>query len=165
MVAGEKASLYRKHNVTLSTPLIFNSWRPQPITSGRSLLSGLSSFWEASEDGLMDVPSSLPTFCVLLPDPATTIGVFSGSSAKFPVGVESFRNVQKMTWNNNNCSTTVKNDALLAKCLPSFERWLKLENGSLVLRSVEKEDEGTYEFFFNDTKALFTLKVFGKWPC
>ncbi|XP_048786156.1 uncharacterized protein LOC125686336 isoform X1 [Lagopus muta] len=113
----------------------------------------------------MDFNSPFILQCLLVittvtADPATTIGVFSGSSAKFPVGVESFRNVQKMTWNNNNCSTTVKNDALLAKCLPSFERWLKLENGSLVLRSVEKEDEGTYEFFFNDTKALFTLKVF-----
>ncbi|XP_019475445.1 uncharacterized protein LOC100543444 isoform X2 [Meleagris gallopavo] len=92
--------------------------------------------------------------------PDSTIGVFSGSSAKFPVEVESFRNVQKMIWNNNNCSTTMKNDILLAKCHSSSERRLELDNGSLVLRSVEKEDEGKYQFFFNDTEVLYTLKVF-----
>lgn len=91
---------------------------------------------------------------------ATTIGVFSGSSAKFPVGAENFQNVPKMSWNNKNCSMDVEQDTLLAECHPSSKRWLKLENGSLVLRRVEKEDEGNYEFYFNDTKVLFTLKVF-----
>ncbi|XP_072201016.1 uncharacterized protein [Excalfactoria chinensis] len=91
---------------------------------------------------------------------ATTIGVFSGSSAKFPVEAENFQNVPKMSWNNKNCSTDVEHDTLLAECYPSSKRWLKLENGSLVLRRVEKEDEGNYEFCFNNTKLLFTLKVF-----
>ncbi|POI24329.1 hypothetical protein CIB84_011921 [Bambusicola thoracicus] len=108
----------------------------------------------------MDVPSSLPAFCVLLPGSATMIGALSGSSAKFPIRVENFQNVPKMSWNNNNCSMAVVNDALLADCHSSSKRWLKLENSSLVLQSVEKQDEGNYEFCFNDTKVLFTLKVY-----
>ncbi|NP_990513.2 B6.1 precursor [Gallus gallus] len=91
---------------------------------------------------------------------ATMIGALSGSSAKFPLGVENLQNVLKMSWKNSNCSTAVVDDTLLAECHPSSKRCLKLENGSLVLRRVEKEDEGNYEFFFNDTKVLFTLEVF-----
>lgn len=41
MVPEEKASLYRKHTVTLSTLLIFDSWCPQSITRGGSVLSYL----------------------------------------------------------------------------------------------------------------------------
>ncbi|OXB59866.1 hypothetical protein ASZ78_009322 [Callipepla squamata] len=108
----------------------------------------------------MDVPSSLFTLCVLLPGSATRIGVFIGSSVKFSVGIENFQDAPKMSWNNNNCSTAVVDGALFTECPPSSKRWLKLENGSLVMRSVEKEDEGVYEFCFNNTKLFFTLKVF-----
>ncbi|KAJ7413647.1 hypothetical protein WISP_89250 [Willisornis vidua] len=59
------------------------------------------------------------------------------------------------------CVTTVLNDTLLAECGNSASRCLNWQNGSLVLKSVEKEDEGRYEFVFHNTTRYFTLEVFG----
>ncbi|KAF1491318.1 hypothetical protein FQV08_0014383, partial [Pygoscelis antarcticus] len=90
----------------------------------------------------------------------TWTGVISGGSAVFSVGIQSLQNLSKMSKRDVICSTAVLNDTLLAKCGTSAGRYLNLQNGSLVLRSVEKEDEGKYEFVFHNTTRFFTLEVF-----
>ncbi|XP_014802641.1 PREDICTED: T-cell surface antigen CD2-like isoform X1 [Calidris pugnax] len=90
----------------------------------------------------------------------TSISVLRGGSAVFSVGIQSLQSLSRMTKENGKCFTAVVNDTLLAKCGNSAGRCLNLENGSLVLRSVEKEDEGTYEFVFHNTTRVITLEVF-----
>ncbi|KAM7128054.1 uncharacterized protein J5F26_002572 isoform 2-T2 [Ciconia maguari] len=91
---------------------------------------------------------------------ATWTGVLSGGSAVFSVGIQSLQNLSRMSKRDVRCLTAVLNDTLLAKCGTSAGRCLNLQNGSLVLRSVEKEDEGKYEFVFHNTTRFFTLEVF-----
>ncbi|XP_027744142.1 uncharacterized protein LOC114059659 isoform X1 [Empidonax traillii] len=91
---------------------------------------------------------------------AARIGVLSGGSAVFSVGNQSLQNLSRMSKGDGVCSTTVLNDALLAKCGNSACRCLKWLNGSLELKSVEKEDEGKYEFVFPNTTSYFALEVF-----
>ncbi|KFQ99697.1 hypothetical protein Y956_12388 [Nipponia nippon] len=90
----------------------------------------------------------------------TCTSVLSGGSAVFSVGVQSLQNLSRMSKRDMSCLTAVLNDTLLAKCGNSASRCLNLQNGSLVLRSVEKEDEGKYEFVFHNTTRIFTLEVF-----
>ncbi|XP_010185248.1 PREDICTED: uncharacterized protein LOC104542585 [Mesitornis unicolor] len=90
----------------------------------------------------------------------TWTGVLSGGSAVFSVGIQSLQTLSKMSKRDMSCSTAVLNETLLAECGTSASRCLSFQNGSLVLRSVEKEDEGKYEFVFHNTTRLFTLKVF-----
>ncbi|KAM6417090.1 uncharacterized protein J5M81_002680 [Pluvialis apricaria] len=90
----------------------------------------------------------------------TSTGVLSGGSAVFSVGIQSLQNLSKMSKRDVRCLTAVFNDTLLADCGASAGRCLNLQNGSLVLRSVEKEDEGKYEFVFHNTTRFFTLEVF-----
>ncbi|XP_064008207.1 uncharacterized protein LOC135179958 [Pogoniulus pusillus] len=87
-------------------------------------------------------------------------GVLSGGSAVFSVGVQSLQNLSRMSKGDKRCLTAVLNDTLLAECGTSASRCLNLQNGSLVLRSVEKEDEGNYEFVFQNTTRSFKLEVF-----
>lgn len=113
----------------------------------------------------MDTASSLPTLSVpLFSGSVTWTGVLSGGSAVFSVGIQSLQNLSRMSKRDVKCLTTVLNDSLLAKCGNSTGRCLNLQNGSLVLSSVEKEDEGKYEFVFHNTTSTFTLEVFGKRP-
>ncbi|KFV46649.1 hypothetical protein N341_04826 [Tyto alba] len=91
---------------------------------------------------------------------ATWTGVLSGGSGVFSVGNQSLHNLSRMSKRGARCWTTVYNDTLLADCGTSTGRCLNWQNGSLVLRSVEKEDEGEYEFFFHNATELFTLEVF-----
>lgn len=143
------------------TPLIFNHW-----WSNLSLGLGLSllcftwafSFLGSSQEG-MDGHGKL----ALLSGSALRTGVLSGNSAFFSVEIQSLQSFSSMSREDKKCSTTVLNDTLLAKCGTSASRWLNLENGSLVLRSVEKDDEGKYEFVFQNTTKKFTLEVLGKW--
>ncbi|KFZ46466.1 hypothetical protein N321_05564 [Antrostomus carolinensis] len=90
----------------------------------------------------------------------TWTSVLSGGSAVFSVGIPSLQNLSRMSKRDVRCLTAVVNDTLLAECGNSAGRCLSLENGSLVLKSVEKEDEGKYEFVFHNTTRFFTLKVF-----
>ncbi|XP_069725753.1 uncharacterized protein [Phaenicophaeus curvirostris] len=90
----------------------------------------------------------------------TRTGVLSGGSAVFSVGIQNLQNLSKMSKKDAKCLTAVLNDTLFAECGTSAGRCLNLRNGSLVLRSVDKEDEGNYEFVFNNTTRLFTLQVF-----
>ncbi|PKU41127.1 t-cell surface antigen cd2-like isoform x1 [Limosa lapponica baueri] len=90
----------------------------------------------------------------------TSTSVLSGGSAVFSVGIQSLQNLSGMRKTNVKCFTAVLNDTLLAECGNSAGRCLNLQNGSLVLRSVEKEDEGKYEFVFHNTTRSFTLEVF-----
>lgn len=120
------------------------------------------SGWHPSGDGWTwqaHCSHSLP----LLSGSVTWTGVLSGGSAVFSVGVPSLQNLSRMSKRDVRCLTAVVNDTLLAECGTSAGRCLNLENGSLVLKSVEKEDEGKYEFVFHNTTRFFTLKVFGKW--
>lgn len=105
--------------------------------------------------------SSLPTLCALLPGSVTTIDVLSGSSAMFPIGLENLQNLSKMSKDNERCFVNMVNGTWLVSCGTCY-RCLNLQNGSLVLRSVEKEDEGNYEFVFNDISKSFALQVLGK---
>ncbi|KFP82796.1 PREDICTED: uncharacterized protein LOC104280677 [Apaloderma vittatum] len=91
---------------------------------------------------------------------ATWTGVLSGGSAVFSVGIQSLQNLSRMSKREARCLTAVLNDTLLAECGTAAGRCLNLENGSLVLRSVQKEDEGKYEFVFHNTTRSFTLEVF-----
>ncbi|XP_074784705.1 uncharacterized protein LOC141971323 [Athene noctua] len=86
--------------------------------------------------------------------------VLSGDSAVFPLGIQSLQTSLGMSKRNVTCLTAVLNDTLLAKCGTSARRCLNLQNGSLVLRNVEKEDEGKYEFVFHNTTRFFALEVF-----
>ncbi|XP_032063424.1 uncharacterized protein LOC116501900 [Aythya fuligula] len=88
----------------------------------------------------------------------TTIGVLSGSSAMFPIGLENLQNLSKMSKDNERCFVNMVNGTWLVSCGTCYRR-LNLQNGSLVLRSVEKEDEGNYEFVFNDITKSFALEV------
>ncbi|XP_009490981.2 uncharacterized protein LOC104038369 [Pelecanus crispus] len=90
----------------------------------------------------------------------TRISVLSGGSAVFSVGVQSLQDLSGMSKKDVKCLTTDLNDTLLAKCGSSASRYLNLQNGSLVLRNVEKEDEGKYEFVFHTTTSIFVLEVF-----
>uniref|UniRef100_A0A8C8ABE6 Ig-like domain-containing protein n=1 Tax=Otus sunia TaxID=257818 RepID=A0A8C8ABE6_9STRI len=90
----------------------------------------------------------------------TRTRVLSGNSAVFPLGIQSLQTPLRMSKRNATCLTNVLNDTLLAKCGTSASRCLNLQNGSLVLRNVEKEDEGKYEFVFHNTTRFFTLEVF-----
>uniref|UniRef100_A0A8B9IXX5 Ig-like domain-containing protein n=1 Tax=Amazona collaria TaxID=241587 RepID=A0A8B9IXX5_9PSIT len=90
----------------------------------------------------------------------TWTSVLSGSSAVFSVGIQSLQNLSSMSKRDMACSTAVLNDTLLAKCGTSACTCLKFQNGSLVLKTVEKEDEGKYEFVFHNTTRVFTLQVF-----
>ncbi|KAM9565840.1 uncharacterized protein ACIB01_004139 isoform 2-T2 [Guaruba guarouba] len=90
----------------------------------------------------------------------TWTSVLSGSSAVFSVGIQSLQNLSSMSKRDMACSIAVLNDTLLAKCGTSACTCLKFENGSLVLKTVEKEDEGKYEFVFHNTTRVFTLQVF-----
>ncbi|KAM9628694.1 uncharacterized protein ACIBXB_017880 isoform 2-T2 [Morphnus guianensis] len=113
----------------------------------------------------MDFSSSFTLQCLLViitvPHGSVTwTGVLSGGSAVFSVGIQSLQNLSRMSKRDVKCLTTVLNDSLLAKCGNSAGRCLNLQNGSLVLRSVEKEDEGKYEFVFHNTTSTFTLEVF-----
>lgn len=120
-------------------------------------------FRGAAEDGRTDrhTESSLPTLCALLPGSVTTIGALSGSSAIFPIGLENLQNLSKMSKDNERCFVNMVNGTWLVSCGSCYRR-LNLQNGSLVLRSVEKEDEGNYEFVFNDITKSFALEVLGK---
>lgn len=100
----------------------------------------------------------------LLSGSVTWTGVLSGGSAVFSMGIQSLQTLSRMSKRDVRCLTAVLNDTLLAECGTSTGRCLNLQNGSLVLRSVEKEDEGKYEFVFHNTTRFFTLEVFGKWP-
>lgn len=100
----------------------------------------------------------------LLSGSAIWTGALSGDSAVFSLEIQSLQNFSSMSKEDKKCSTTVLDDTLLAKCGTSASRWLNLENGSLVLRSVEKHDEGKYGFVFQNTARNFILEVFGKWP-
>ncbi|KFQ84728.1 hypothetical protein N337_03871 [Phoenicopterus ruber ruber] len=86
--------------------------------------------------------------------------VLSGDSAVFSMGIQSLQTLSRMSKRDAKCLTTVLNDTLLADCGNSTRRCLNLENGSLVLRSVEKEDEGKYEFVIHNTTRSFKLEVF-----
>uniref|UniRef100_A0A8B9Z949 Ig-like domain-containing protein n=1 Tax=Buteo japonicus TaxID=224669 RepID=A0A8B9Z949_9AVES len=113
----------------------------------------------------MDFSSSFTLQCLLViitvPHGSVTwTGVLSGGSAAFSVGNQSLQNLSRMSKRDVKCLTTVLNDSLLAKCGNSAGRCLNLQNGSLVLRSVDKEDEGKYEFVFHNTTSTFTLEVF-----
>ncbi|KAM6438860.1 uncharacterized protein O9250_015285 [Rhynochetos jubatus] len=113
----------------------------------------------------MDFSSPFTLHCLLVMitvthGSVTWTGVLSGGSAVFSVGIHSLQNLSRMSKRDARCSTHVLNDTLLAKCGTSAGRCLNLWNGSLVLRSVEKEDEGEYEFVFHNTTRFFTLKVF-----
>uniref|UniRef100_A0A8B9ULH0 Ig-like domain-containing protein n=1 Tax=Anas zonorhyncha TaxID=75864 RepID=A0A8B9ULH0_9AVES len=88
----------------------------------------------------------------------TTIGALSGSSAIFPIGLENLQNLSKMSKDNERCFVNMVNGTWLVSCGSCYRR-LNLQNGSLVLRSVEKEDEGNYEFVFNDITKSFALEV------
>ncbi|KFQ57321.1 PREDICTED: uncharacterized protein LOC104412222 [Nestor notabilis] len=90
----------------------------------------------------------------------TWTGVLSGGSAVFSVGIQSLQNLSSMSKRDMKCLTTVLSDTLLAECGTSARRCLNLQNGSLVLKTVEKEDEGKYEFVFHNTTRVFTLQVF-----
>ncbi|XP_040423115.1 uncharacterized protein LOC121074726 isoform X2 [Cygnus olor] len=89
----------------------------------------------------------------------TTTSVLSGSSAMFSVGIENLQNLSKMSKDNERCFVDMVNGTWLAGCGTCYRR-LNLQNGSLVLRTVEKEDEGNYEFVFNNISKSFALKVF-----
>ncbi|XP_071419970.1 uncharacterized protein [Pithys albifrons albifrons] len=91
---------------------------------------------------------------------ATWTSVLSGGSAIFSVGTQSLQSLSRMIKKDRVCVTTVLNDTLLAECGNSASRCLNWQNGSLVLKSVEKEDEGKYEFVFHNTTRYFTLEVF-----
>ncbi|KFZ61726.1 hypothetical protein N338_13467 [Podiceps cristatus] len=91
---------------------------------------------------------------------ATWTGVLSGDSAVFSMGIQSLQTLSRMSKRDVKCLTAVLNDTLLADCGNSASRCLNLQNGSLVLRSVEKEDEGKYEFVFHNTTRFFILEVF-----
>ncbi|XP_058656379.1 uncharacterized protein LOC131554801 [Ammospiza caudacuta] len=113
----------------------------------------------------MDFSSPLTLLCLLViitvtQGSAIWTGVLSGDSAIFSLEIQSLQNFSSMSKEDKKCSTTVLNDTLLAKCGTSASRWLNLENGSLVLRSVEKDDEGKYGFVFQNTARNFTLEVF-----
>ncbi|KFO10622.1 hypothetical protein N312_11740 [Balearica regulorum gibbericeps] len=90
----------------------------------------------------------------------TWTSVLSGGSAVFSVGIQSLQNFSRMSKRDTKCHTNVLGDTLFAKCGNSAARYLNLQNGSLVLRSVEKEDAGNYEFVFHNTTRFFTLEVF-----
>lgn len=171
MVAAKKASLYRRHTVTLPAPLSFFFLTPGVprllIGMGPSYIwPQFLPFRGAAEDGWTDrhTESSLPTLCALLPGSVTTIGALSGSSAIFPIGLENLQNLSKMSKDNERCFVNMVNGTWLVSCGSCYRR-LNLQNGSLVLRSVEKEDEGNYEFVFNDITKSFALEVLGKWLC
>uniref|UniRef100_A0A8B9P295 Ig-like domain-containing protein n=1 Tax=Apteryx owenii TaxID=8824 RepID=A0A8B9P295_APTOW len=89
---------------------------------------------------------------------ASRIVALSGSSAVFSLGIQSLQSISEMSRDNAKCLTAVLNDALLARCSTSA-RCLNLQNGSLVLRNVEKGDEGEYEFVFHNTSRSFMLEV------
>uniref|UniRef100_A0A8C6J7B9 Ig-like domain-containing protein n=1 Tax=Melopsittacus undulatus TaxID=13146 RepID=A0A8C6J7B9_MELUD len=90
----------------------------------------------------------------------TWTSVLSGSSAVFSVGIQSLQNLSSMSKRDMRCLTSVLSDTLLAKCGTSAPRCLNFQNGSLVLKTVEKEDEGKYEFVFHNTTRVFTLQIF-----
>ncbi|XP_057266504.1 uncharacterized protein LOC130599773 [Pezoporus wallicus] len=90
----------------------------------------------------------------------TWTSVLSGSSAVFSVGIQSLQNLSSMSKRDMRCLTSVSSDTLLAKCGTSAPRCLNFWNGSLVLKTVEKEDEGKYEFVFHNTTRVFTVQVF-----
>ncbi|RMC01696.1 hypothetical protein DUI87_21710 [Hirundo rustica rustica] len=96
----------------------------------------------------------------LLSGSAIWTGALSGDSAVFSLEIQSLQNFSSMSKEDKKCSTTVLSDTLLAKCGTSASRWLNLENGSLVLRSVEKDDGGKYGFVFQNTTRNFILEVF-----
>nr|XP_041569518.1 uncharacterized protein LOC100222365 isoform X2 [Taeniopygia guttata] len=113
----------------------------------------------------MDFSSPFTLLCLLVIITVTQgsviwTGALSGDSAVFSLEIQSLQNFSSMSKEDKKCSTTVLNDTLLAKCGTSASRWLNLENGSLVLRSVEKDDEGKYGFVFQNTIRNFTLEVF-----
>ncbi|XP_023800662.1 uncharacterized protein LOC111941715 [Cyanistes caeruleus] len=113
----------------------------------------------------MDFISPFTLLCLLViitvtQGSAIWTGALSGDSAVFSLEIQSLQNFSSMSKEDKKCSTTVLNDTLLAKCGTSASRWLNLENGSLVLRSVEKDDEGKYGFVFQNTTRNFTLEVF-----
>lgn len=100
----------------------------------------------------------------LLSGSAIRTAVVSGDSAVFSLGIQNLQNFSSMSKEDEKCITNVLSDTLLAKCGASATRCLNLENGSLVLRNVEKDDEGKYEFVFQNNTRNFTLEVLGKWP-
>ncbi|XP_071612542.1 uncharacterized protein [Heliangelus exortis] len=91
---------------------------------------------------------------------ATWTGVLSSGSAVFSVGIQNLQTLSSMSKGGKRCLTVASNDTLLAECGTSTTRCLNFQNGSLVLRGVEKEDEGTYEFAFHNTTRVFRLEVF-----
>ncbi|XP_009681008.2 uncharacterized protein [Struthio camelus] len=90
---------------------------------------------------------------------ASRIVALSGSSAVFSLGIQSLQSISEMSKGSAKCSMAMLNNTLLAKCGTSYVRCLSLQNGSLVLRNVEKEDEGEYEFVFHNTSRSFMLEV------
>lgn len=146
-------------------PLLWFSNTGEPSLSlGVFGLTWAFAFLGGSQKG-MDGHSKLAAHTVLLVSGSGTwTSVLSGSSAAFSVGVQSLQHLSRMSKRNVRCLTAVLNDTLLAECGTSASRCLNLQNGSLVLRRVEKDDEGQYEFVFHNTTRLFTLEVFGKLP-
>lgn len=155
----EKVGLYGR----LPTPLIFKYWWAQPVTRGLwSHLGICLSGWQPKGDGWTQ--QACCPYRASFSGSGTLTSVLSGSSAAFSVGVQSLQHLSRMSKQNVRCLTAVLNDTLLAECGTSASRCLNLQNGSLVLRRVEKDDEGQYEFVFHNTTRLFTLEVFGKLP-
>lgn len=113
----------------------------------------------------MDSSSPFTLLCLLMiitvtQGSAIRTTAVSGDSAVFSLGIQSLQNFSSMSKEDEKCVTNVLSDTLLAKCGTSATRCLNLENGSLVLRNVEKEDEGKYEFVFQNNTRNFTLEVF-----
>ncbi|XP_062430615.1 uncharacterized protein LOC134139826 [Rhea pennata] len=112
----------------------------------------------------MDFNSSFILQCLLVivtvtGASASRIVALSGSSAVFSLGIQSLQSISEISKGNAKCSMAVLNNTLLAKCGTSSARCLNLQNGSLVLRNVQKEDEGEYEFVFHNTSKFFVLEV------
>ncbi|XP_009071339.1 PREDICTED: uncharacterized protein LOC103800708 [Acanthisitta chloris] len=113
----------------------------------------------------MDFSSSFTLQCFLViitvtHGSNTWTGVLSGSSAVFSVGIQSLQNVSEMRRKDITCLTEVLNDTLVAKFSTSAGECLNLKNDSLVLRAVDKQDEGKYEFVFYNSTRTFTPEVF-----
>ncbi|XP_025896281.1 uncharacterized protein LOC112948258 [Nothoprocta perdicaria] len=112
----------------------------------------------------MDFNSSFILQCLLVivavtNASASRVVALSSSSAVFSLGIQSLQSISEMSKGSAKCSMSVLNDTLLARCGTSSARCLNLQNGSVVLRNVEKEDEGKYEFVFHNTSRSFILEV------
>uniref|UniRef100_A0A674I936 Immunoglobulin V-set domain-containing protein n=1 Tax=Terrapene triunguis TaxID=2587831 RepID=A0A674I936_9SAUR len=116
----------------------------------------------------MDFKSPFTLQCVLviiimINGKSNTVNGIIGGSVNFPLGIQSLKNLARVTWGDDPCVKPTPYDTSSTDCDTYCNKIMCLQSRSLQLKNVSRKNEGKYEFALTNTsKKSFLLKVSGK---